>query len=139
MNELAKKGKYRTLLVFLSILLVSIHTIYFYHSVRPEIETKKLIQQMIRFCLTIGLLYFIYIGKNWAKNLSIILFILATIGAMYGLLNFETPLIIKSPFIVMIMVYSIAIYHLQFSKSFKEFINFQQTTNQKNNQNPTHP
>ncbi|WP_333808787.1 hypothetical protein [Flavobacterium sp.] len=139
MNELAKKGKYRTLLVFLSILLVSIHTIYFYHSVRPEIETKKLIQQIIRFCLTIGILYFIYIGKNWAKNLSIILFILATIGAIYGLLNFETPLIIKSPFIVMIMVYSIAIYHLQFSKSFKEFIKFQQTTNQKNNQNPTHP
>ena len=139
MNELAKKGKYRTLLVFLSILLVSIHTIYFYHSVRPEIETKKLIQQIIRFCLTIGILYFIYIGKNWAKNLSIILFILATIGAIYGLLNFETPLIIKSPFIVMIMVYSIAIYHLQFSKSFKEFIKFQQTTNSKNNQNPTHP
>lgn len=139
MNELAKKGKYRTLLVFLSILLVSIHTIYFYHSVRPEIETKKLIQQIIRFCLTIGVLYFIYIGKNWAKNLSIILFILATIGAIYGLLNFETPLIIKSPFIVMILVYSIAIYHLQFSKSFKEFIKFQQTTNQKNNQNPTHP
>ncbi|UGS20684.1 hypothetical protein [Flavobacterium cyclinae] len=139
MNELAKKGKYRTLLVFLSILLVSIHTIYFYHSVRPEIETKKLIQQIIRFCLTIGILYFIYIGKNWAKNLSIILFILATIGAIYGLLNFETPLIIKSPFIVMILVYSIAIYHLQFSKSFKEFIKFQQTTNQKNNQNPTHP
>ena len=139
MNELAKKGKYRTLLVFLSILLVSIHTIYFYHSVRLEIETKKLIQQMIRFCLTIGLLYFIYIGKNWAKNLSIILFILATIGAMYGLLNFETPIIIKSPFIVIIMVYSIAIYHLQFSISFKEFINFQQTNNQKNNQNPTHP
>jgi hypothetical protein len=139
MNELAKKGKYRTLLIFLSILLVSIHTIYFYHSVRPEIETKKLIQQIIRFCLTIGILYFIYIGKNWAKNLSIILFILATIGAIYGLLNFETPLIIKSPFIVMILVYSIAIYHLQFSKSFKEFIKFQQTTNQKNNQNPTHP
>ena len=129
MNELAKKGKYRTLLVFLSILLVSIHTIYFYHSVRPEIETKKLIQQIIRFCLTVGLLYLIYIGKNWAKNLAIILFILAIIGAIYGVLNFETPIIIKSPFIVIIIVYSFAIYHLQFSKSFKEFITFHQTKN----------
>lgn len=126
MNELAKKGKYRTLLVFLSILLVSIHTIYFYHSVRPEIETKKLIQQIIRFCLTVGLLYLIYIGKNWAKNLAILLFILAIIGAIYGVLNFETPIIIKSPFIVIIIVYSFAIYHLQFSKSFKEFITFHQ-------------
>ena len=129
MNELAKKGKYRTLLVFLSILLVSIHTIYFYHSVRPEIETKKLIQQIIRFCLTVGLLYLIYIGKNWAKNLAILLFILAIIGAIYGVLNFETPIIIKSPFIVIIIVYSFAIYHLQFSKSFKEFITFHQTKN----------
>lgn len=129
MNELAKKGKYRTLLVFLSILLVSIHTIYFYHSVRPEVETKKLIQQIIRFCLTVGLLYLIYIGKNWAKNLAIILFILAIIGAIYGVLNFETPIIIKSPFIVIIIVYSFAIYHLQFSKSFKEFITFHQTKN----------
>lgn len=127
MNELAKKGKYRTLLVFLSILLVSIHTIYFYHSVRPEIETKKLVQQIIRFCLTVGLLYLIYIGKIWAKNFAIILFILAIIVAIYGIFNFETSLTIKSPFIVMIIVYSFAIYHLQFSKSFKEFITFQQT------------
>ena len=45
MNDLAKLGKTRTILILISILLVSIHTIYFYHSIRPEIETKKLIQQ----------------------------------------------------------------------------------------------
>ena len=55
MNELTKLGKKRTILISISILLVSIHTIYFYHSVKPEIETKKLIQQIIRLLLTIGL------------------------------------------------------------------------------------
>ena len=77
MNELTKIGKKRTILISISILLVSIHTIYFYHSVRPEIESKKLIQQIIRFSLTIGLLIMVYKGKNWAKIVSIILFSLA--------------------------------------------------------------
>ena len=72
MNELAKIGKKRTILISISILLVSIHTIYFYHSIRPEIDTTKLAQQIIRFSLTVGLLYLIYIGKYWAKNLAII-------------------------------------------------------------------
>ena len=38
MNELAKIGKKRTILISISVLLVSIHTIYFYHAVRPEID-----------------------------------------------------------------------------------------------------
>ena len=110
-------------------MLVSIHTIYFYHSIRPEIETKKLIQQVIRFCLTVGLLYLIYIGKYWAKNLAIILFVLATIVAIYSIVNSIVPLIMKTPLIVMSIVYSFAIYHFQFSKSFKEFINFKEENN----------
>ena len=76
MNELTKIGKKRTILISISILLVSIHTIYFYHSVRPEIESKKLIQQLIRFSLTIGLLIMVYKGKKWAKVISVILFFL---------------------------------------------------------------
>jgi glucan phosphoethanolaminetransferase (alkaline phosphatase superfamily) len=129
MNELAKIGKKRTILISISILLVSIHTIYFYHSIRPEIETKKLIQQVIRFCLTVGLLYLIYIGKYWAKNLAIILFVLATIVAIYSIVNSIVPLIMKTPLIVMSIAYSFAIYHFQFSKSFKEFINFKEENN----------
>ncbi|MEQ3661962.1 MAG: hypothetical protein ABNG98_07120 [Flavobacterium sp.] len=133
MNELAKIGKKRTILISISILLVSIHTIYFYHSIRPEIDTTKLAQQIIRFSLTVGLLYLIYIGKYWAKNLAIILFVLATTVAIYSIFNSIAPLIMKIPLIVMTIVYSFAIYHFQFSKSFKEFINFkEETTNKKN-------
>ena len=126
MNVFAEIGKKRTLLISLSILLVSIHTIYFYHSVRPEIETKKLIQQIIRFALTFGLLYLIYIGKNWARILSVILFSIGVIGAAISLFKFnELPIINKSPIIVMIFVYSMAVYHFSISKSFKEFFEYQ--------------
>jgi hypothetical protein len=127
MNELTKIGKKRTILISISILLVSIHTIYFYHSVRPEIESKKLIQQIIRFSLTIGLLIMVYKGKNWAKIVSIILFSLALLGALVGLGTLDTPFMNKIPLLVMIFVYSMAIYHFGFAKSFKEFFKFQNT------------
>ena len=127
MNELTKIGKKRTILISISILLVSIHTIYFYHSVRPEIESKKLIQQIIRFSLTIGLLIMVYKGKNWAKIVSIILFSLAILGALVGLGTLDTPFMNKIPLLVMIFVYSMAIYHFGFAQSFKEFFKFQNT------------
>lgn len=125
MNELTKIGKKRTVLISISILLVSIHTIYFYHSVRPEIESKKLITQLIRFSLTIGLLIMVYKGKNWAKIVSIILFSLALLGGLIALGTLDTPFINKAPLLVMIFVYSMAIYHFGFAQSFKEFFKYQ--------------
>lgn len=125
MNELTKLGKKKIILISLSIILVSIHTIYFNHSVRSEIESKKLIQQIIRFSLTIGLLIMVYKGKSWAKIVSIVLFSLAVIGALVALVTIETPIINKAPLIVMIFVYSMAIYHFGFAQSFKEFFKYQ--------------
>src|SRR5690606_28123599 len=127
MNELAKIGKKRTILISISVLLVSIHTIYFYHAVRPEIDSAKLFQQVIRFSLTIGLLIMVYKGKNWAKIVCIVLFSLALVGALIGLGSLDTPFINKVPLLVMIFVYSMAIYHFGFAKSFKEFFKFQNT------------
>ncbi|MBF6640839.1 DUF4240 domain-containing protein [Flavobacterium sp. J49] len=125
MNVLAEIGKKNTILISISIVLVSIHTIYFYHSVRPEIETEKLIQQLVRLLLTIGLLIAVYKGKNWARILSIVLFSIALLGALIGLGTFATPFINKIPLLVMIFVYSMAIYHFGFAKSFKEFFEHQ--------------
>ena len=126
MNELIKTGKKRTLLISISILLVSIHTIYFYHSVRPEIETKKLIQQIIRFLLTVGLLIVVYRGIKWAKILLIVLFSLAILGAIIGLISIDSDSFVgKVPLLVMILVYSIAVYHFGFSNSFKAFFDYQ--------------
>lgn len=125
MNYLEQIGKKRTILISISILLVSLHTIYFYNSVVPEIETKKIIQQIIRFILTVVMLFLIYKGKNWARVVAIILFSLGLIGAIFGILSFSKPLILKTPFIVMIFVYSVAIYHFGISKSFKAFSDYQ--------------
>ena len=127
MNELTKIGKKRTILISISVLLISIYTIYFYHSIRPEIESKKLIQQLVRFSLTIGLLIMIYKGKNWAKMVSIVLFSLALLGILIALGTLNTASINKVPLLVMTFVYSMAIYHFGFAKSFKAFFKFQNT------------
>ncbi|MCD8413587.1 DUF4240 domain-containing protein [Tenacibaculum finnmarkense] len=75
--------------------------------------------------MTIGLLIMVYKGKNWAKIVSIILFSLALLGALVGLGTLDTPFMNKIPLLVMIFVYSMAIYHFGFAKSFKEFFKFQ--------------
>jgi hypothetical protein len=124
---LSQQGKKRTILISISILLLSIYTIYAYHAVRPQIEFGKLTQQGIRFLLTLGLLYALYIGKDWAINLMTILFSIAILMSILGLINIDRSLIIKSPLLVMIFVYAMAIYHFKFSLSYKAFIESQKT------------
>ncbi len=121
MNQLENTGKKRTILISISILLVSIHTIYFYHSIRPDLETKKLGQQIIRFFLTAGVLFAVYKGKNWAKIILLILLSIAVVGAIVAAVTLEQSIINKVPLFVMIFVYSMAIYHFSISKSFKAF------------------
>ncbi|UFH32779.1 hypothetical protein LNP04_03405 [Chryseobacterium sp. C-71] len=125
MNYLEKKGQRRTHSVFAAVLLVSLYTIYFNQSSRPEIDIQKLISQIIRFFLTVGLLYLVYIGKNWARILSIFLFSLAIILALSVIFSSDFSLLQEVPFYVMIFVYSDAIYHFGFSENFKAFIEFQ--------------
>ena len=125
MTELVKIGRKRTILISISILLVSIHTIYFYHAVRPEIEIKKLIQQRIRFLLPMGLLIVTYKGKKWAKITSIVLFLLAVLGSLIGIATLEASFVNKIPLLVMIFVYSVAVYHFGFSESYKAFFEYQ--------------
>ncbi|EAS18938.1 hypothetical protein FNJ87_14795 [Nonlabens mediterrranea] len=124
MNELAQLGRRRTILISISILLVSLHTIYFYQSALPEINTSKLIQQSIRFILTVILLIFVFQAKRWARIIAIILFSLALLGAVIGLLAISGAFINKIPILVMIFIYAMAIHHLGFSNSYKAYFNY---------------
>lgn len=57
MNELALKGKRRTILISISLLLLFFYTIFLYHSSVSFSEPKKIVQQGVRFVLTLGLLF----------------------------------------------------------------------------------
>ncbi|WP_341903437.1 hypothetical protein [Fluviicola taffensis] len=120
MNPLETKGRNGTIAIFLSVLLISIFTITFYHIPADSVDPKKFFQQIIRFVLTLMLFYFLFQGKNWARITLIVLFVLAIAGALISLF-LPVPLLAKSPFIVMIIIYSFGAYHFNFSKSFKAF------------------
>ncbi|RZK13464.1 MAG: hypothetical protein EOO43_17895 [Flavobacterium sp.] len=122
MNNLAKKGQVRTILISISILLVSLHTIYYYIS---TVGTEKIISQSVRFLLTLLLLVMVYNGKNWAKILFLVLFSIGILGAFWGLFFVEQDFALKIPFIVMIIVYSISLFHFGFSNEFKAFSEYQ--------------
>ena len=131
MNTLEKLGRKRTILISISILLVSLHTIYFYHAVFPNAETKKVVQQIIRFLLTIWLLILIYKGTNWARIATIILAVIAVIGTLISIFTLEQELVLKIPLFVMAFVNSMTIYFLGFSKSYKAFAIYQQMKHSK--------
>lgn len=125
MNYFAESGRKRTILLSISILLVSIHTIYFYHSNKPELDNAKLTQQIVRFLLTAVLLYFLFKGKNWARIVSSILFSVAILGSLVALFTLNAPIVAKTPLLVMLFVYSMAIKHFWFSKEYKAFSAYQ--------------
>lgn len=123
MNELAKKGKFTTIRIFASVLLISIYVIVSYNILLDNVETSKIIQQIIRFCLTVLLMYFIFKGKRWAVMVFTALFSIAAVGAFFSLFK-DIPFWGKTPFAVMVLIYTAAIVHLNFSKSFKEYFSY---------------
>lgn len=128
MNQLLiETGKRKTILISISILLISLWSIYFEQSSKIEIDKIKLIRQIIRFFLTVGLLYSVYIGKNWARIILLILFSMAIILSIVAIVNIDADMLLKIPFFVMIFIYGISIYHYSFSRSFKEFFNYQKS------------
>jgi hypothetical protein len=122
MNELAKKGKITTIRIFASVLLISIYTIVTYNILIDNVETKKIVQQVVRFCLTLLLMYLVLRGKKWAVVVFTILFSIAALSALFSLFS-HMPFSGKIPLVVMTLIYTIAVYHLNFSKSFKEYFN----------------
>ncbi|TDH26939.1 hypothetical protein EXU57_09035 [Segetibacter sp. 3557_3] len=109
-----------TIRIFASVLLISIYTIVSYNILVEHVETKKLVQQVIRFCLTLLLMYFVFRGKKWAVVIFTFLFLVGSITALLSLFS-NAPGAGKIPLVVMVLIYALAVYHLNFSKSFKEY------------------
>jgi hypothetical protein len=127
MNQFEIAGRKGTIQIFTSVLLLSLFTILPYQIETEFADTKKLFQQIFRFGLTILLMYFLFRGKNWAKIVLTILFSVAVLLAFVSL--FTLPAAGKIPASVMILIYGIVIYHLNFSVYFKAYFNYLQRKN----------
>lgn len=78
------------------------------------------------------MLYAVYIGKKWARSLSLVLFGLGLAIILPSLFTIEASALAKVPLFVMITVFSVAIYHFGFSENFKPFFAYQNKENIEN-------
>lgn len=128
MNELARQGRSQTIAISISIILISMFVIAFYHIPQDSVDPKKFFQQIVRFVLTLALLYFLFQGKNWARITLLVLFLLAILSGLI-LLFIPFPVAAKIPILVMIIIYGLGTYNLYFSKSFKAYFTYLNTKN----------
>ncbi|QQV04336.1 MULTISPECIES: hypothetical protein [Chryseobacterium] len=72
-------------------------------------------------------MYLVFIGKKWARTVSLILFSLAVIMAVSFIFSSNFSPLQEIPLYVMIFVYADAIYHFGFSDSYKAFAEYQRS------------
>lgn len=126
MNALERTGKRRTLWLSASILLLSVWSIYFYQSVQPEINFPKLFSQIVRFILTIILLFFVYQGSRWARITALVLFSIGLVLAITAVFALQhQSFFTEIPFYAMIIIYADALFLFGFSRSFHAFRAYQ--------------
>ncbi len=128
MNELARQGRSQTIAISISIILISMFVIAFYHIPQDSVDPKKFFQQIVRFVLTLALLYFLFQGKNWARITMLFLFLLTILSGLI-LLFIPFPVAGKIPILVMIITYGLGAYNLYFSKSFKAYFTYLNSKN----------
>lgn len=128
MNELARQGRSQTIAISISVILISMFVIAFYHIPHDSVDAKKFFQQIVRFVLTLALLYFLFQGKNWARIILLVLFLLAMLSG-FILLFLPIPLAGKVPLLVMIIIYGLGAYNLHFSRSFKAYFTYLNSKN----------
>ncbi|MBN1990560.1 MAG: hypothetical protein JW783_14245 [Bacteroidales bacterium] len=124
-KDIAEKGRRKTLNVFYVLIGLSIFVIIFSHLTFKPVNAREIAQELIRIGLEIGLYYAIFLGKNWARTLMTILYILGIILGFFSMI----ALLGKSPvgliLLIMILVYGFAVYFFNADKDFKTFFEYQ--------------
>lgn len=120
MNELEKQGRNDILRSMASILLFSIYVSVFYHITLGHVDKEKLVVHIIRFLLAILILYLIYQGYSWAKNLFSVLTAIGIVILIPPVFE-DAPIINKIPLFSGLVVYLLALYRLNFSANAKAY------------------
>lgn len=124
-KELAEIGRKKTMNVFYILIGLSISVIIFSHLTFKPVNAKEITKELIRLGLEIGLYYAIFLGKNWARTLMTILYIVGILISIFSMI----ALLGKSPvgliLLILVFVYGFAVYFFNADKDFKTFFEFQ--------------
>lgn len=121
----AEKGRKKTInfmiIIVVSLFLFSIITL----SVSNKFDDRGLMKVFFRFIFLSGLLYAIYLGKNWAR---VLLTILLVIGIGLGFIMFImliSKIFLAFLFLAIVGFYGYMIYYFYADKDFLNFYNYQ--------------
>ncbi|WP_027399710.1 hypothetical protein [Anaerovorax odorimutans] len=127
--ELIKKGKKIVIGIIIALIIIDIITIpgsTYIYAINGSMNQviSHLIQATIRLGLESIILFFLYKGHIWAKNLMVILLL---IGGFFGLVIITSSklYLFEIYFLIMSVVFIISAIILTASKSVKSFLYFQ--------------
>ena len=126
MDLFTRKGKKKTRMVISVVMLASLATILLCLRNGSVTGNTHLPELMLRFFLTAGLMYAVYLGKQWARVLTVILFSFGLLWSLAGIFRSWPYLMGMSEDGILFAAYFIAVYHFAFSGSFVAFQNWQQ-------------
>ncbi|CAH0319314.1 hypothetical protein SRABI27_05187 [Pedobacter sp. Bi27] len=123
MNEFEKKGRNDILRSLASMFLFSIYVLVTYHVALGYIDKSKLIVQIIRLVLTVLMLYLVFKGHSWARNLFSALTVLSMLILIPAIFS-DNAIENKIPLFTGLIIYSLALYRVNFLASAKAYFEY---------------
>ncbi|MDQ0967939.1 hypothetical protein QFZ20_003342 [Flavobacterium sp. W4I14] len=123
MDEFEKKGRNDILRSLASMLLFSIYVLVTYHVALGYIDKSKLVVQVIRLVLTGLMLYLVFKGYSWARNLFSVLTALSMLILIPAIFN-DSAIENKIPLFTGLIIYSLALYRVNFLASAKAYFEY---------------
>ncbi|MGN8059805.1 hypothetical protein ACTJKN_26240 [Pedobacter sp. 22163] len=123
MDEFEKKGRNDILRSLASMLLFSIYVLVTYHVALGYIDKSKLVVQVIRLVLTGLMLYLVFKGYSWARNLFTVLTALSMLILIPAIFN-DSAIENKIPLFTGLIIYSLALYRVNFLASAKAYFEY---------------
>ncbi len=120
MNELEKQGRNDILRSLASNILFSIYVSVSYHISLGYVDGSKLVVHIVRFLLTLIILYLVFQGYSWARNLFSVLIAIGIVMLVPPVFN-DVPLVNKIPLFTGLLIYSLTLYRLNFSPNSKAY------------------
>lgn len=121
LKQKAEVGKIKAIKLFIVMVGISFLFMIFPYLMHKSLTSKEI----IRLVLTLGLYYAVYIGKNWAKKLLIVLLFIAILILLPSIIVLISTTLLGLLLLIPLFAYSYLIYFLIADKDFAAFFEYQ--------------
>lgn len=124
-KENAEKGRKKTLKVFYLMIGISISVMTISFLTFKQLNATEIVKVLVRLGFEVGLFFAVFAGKNWARTVLTILYIIGILISLFTMF----AIIDKSPIgfvmLILVLIYGFAVYFFNVDKDFKSFFDYQ--------------